>query len=535
MGRNKNIPAIDDDVRQVDEDVLIIEEERINYDLDEEFENNGDLIQYEFNMIELPFFTKDKRVEDTKARRYVFSERNDSYMRIIPSGDQNAHSNKIPQEFDEKVFYGILKLSREQKRREVITDYFTLAQYAHIHYKNLRRIKDSLERLNDCKIETKNLFYSVAIRNKIDGKQEFSILQSKDVYTFKQVQKFPEEMQEKYRKYFRNSKITEILVLSLSEKIYQNIQKKGYLYFDQKHLLKVQNPTARKIYLMITKWYGWEKKSVITRSCRFLASRIPLSWENASVSSTIKTIGKACDKLVAHGLLQDYTIVKKQPIKRSYIEFAIRDEKHDKITAYAKRASQKTGHEDIEIMTVEDEIIDSVSREHMQPTLFNADTEDHYDELVALLPDTHRTKQNRSIIKDALVFRSVAYITSNIVYTKKNAKNFSAMFPRAMEKDYGEHTRIQKQTEETKQHIKQEKHRRAEQHQKDLAEKQYAIAEERYMELTVAALKNMEQKAENSMQYEIQLAQRVQNGEMDKATALKKVILTKLMPRVDEL
>ena len=110
----KNLPKKDEPTT-TNIQLLKITTESIDYDLDsdKELETNAELIKYEFNMIELPFFSKDKNVRDGVAKQYTFSNKKNQYLKVIPSGDPSLISNKIPQEFDEKIFYGILKLSKE--------------------------------------------------------------------------------------------------------------------------------------------------------------------------------------------------------------------------------------------------------------------------------------------------------------------------------------------------------------------------------------------------------------------------------------
>ena len=355
------------DSGQIDLDTTKIELEEINYDLDSdtELENNYDLIKYEFNMIELPFFSKDKKIEKGKARKYIFSKKDNSYMQITPTNKPGITS-KIPQEFDEKVFFGILKLSREQQSIEVVTDYFTLAKASGVSYHKLGRIKDSVLRLRLCEIEFNNLFYNAAHRKKMDGNHSLNILQDKKEYTLKQTANFPEDQKEHYKKYFRNSKITEILVLTLTKDIYDNIENKGFLYFDQKKLLDISNATARKIYLLITKWKGWENKNYIRRSCRFISSRIPLSWESRNIANTLKTIEKSCEILKNAELIKDYEFNKTKPVGNSYVTFIFNSD-HNKIDSYNTKASRTpTGHEELIINNVEDEYLDD-----RQTTLFD--------------------------------------------------------------------------------------------------------------------------------------------------------------------
>jgi len=367
MSKDKQLKKFDSG--QIEEEVTSIETEEIDYDLDSdpELEKDYNLLKYEFNMIELPFFTKDKKIENGKGRRYTFSKKDNSYMRIIPSGDKELLSNKIPQEFDEKIFYGILKLSREQgSTDEIVTDYFTLAKASGVHYNNLERIKDALQRLSRSTIELNNLMYSAKLRTKVSGNKPFPILEHVHTYTFEETVKLSEDIRGKYRKYFRNRRLSEILIIKCGSYLFQNIESKGFLYFDQKKLLSISNATARKIYLMVTKWKGYENKNTIKRSCRFIASRVPLSWETKNIGNTVRIIVKSCQTLKTSGLLKDFLFYKTKPVGNSYVEFVF-DEDHNKIDSYnVKAAKTNTGLENIIIDNVEDEYLDD-----RQTTLFD--------------------------------------------------------------------------------------------------------------------------------------------------------------------
>ncbi len=363
--------ALKNDSGQEDFKVRMIETEEIDYDLDADIELEKDysLIKYEFNMVELPFFTKDKKIEEGKARKYTFSKKDESYMRIVPSGDPELISNKIPQEFDEKIFYGILKLSKEQgSKMEIVTDYFTLAKVSGTHYNNLERIKDSLQRLSGCKVELNNLMYSKELRMKVRGNKPFPILEHVHTYTFEQAVEMPES---KYSGYFKNRRINEILVIKFGTYLFQNVQQRGFLYFDQKKLLEISNATARKIYLMATKWNGYEKKNEVKRSCRFIASRIPLSWETKNIGNTVRIIEKSCETLKGMGMIKDYSFIKTKPVSNSFVTLEF-DKDHNQVEAYNYKASNTpTGHEDIIIDSVEDEFLVDPVEDDRQTTMFD--------------------------------------------------------------------------------------------------------------------------------------------------------------------
>lgn len=352
MYLEENVPAVK------------LREEKEIFNIDYNFNLDESKIKYEFNLIELPFFSKDKKVKDAVIKNYVFSEKYNSYMRVIPSSDPFAISNKILQEFDEQVFYAILELYNIQQSDTIITDYFTLAKIAKISYKNqLNRLKDSLQRLQKVEVELNNIFYSTELKNILNDKVSLHILDQLRIIEFRELIDMPNDKQSLYRKYFRNSKIKEIIEMRINDYILRNMKNKGFLYFDTVKLLQMNNATARKLYILLVKWQGWEKKQKIKRSCKFLASRIPLSWHSTNVPGTIRTLNKACSNLKDNELIKGFKINKTKPLYNSYIEFEFFDKGLDRevnLSEINKILVQETGQENLQIEKVEDmEIVEA--------------------------------------------------------------------------------------------------------------------------------------------------------------------------------
>lgn len=429
----KNLPKKDEPTT-TNIQLLKITTESIDYDLDsdKELETNAELIKYEFNMIELPFFSKDKNVRDGVAKQYTFSNKKNQYLKVIPSGDPSLISNKIPQEFDEKIFYGILKLSKEQNSDVVITDYFTLAKVANVPYKNKERIEDSIERLRTCRFELNNLFYSSEDSGISHEKKDFNILQDLEIYTLKKVMNLKDvAKKELYQKYFRNSKIDCILVLTLSKRIYTNITNKAFLYFNQQDLLNIDNATARKLYILISKWQGWEKKNQIRRSCRFIASRLPLSWEQVNLFKTISYIDSAAALLKDKGLISDYFLTKTKPIADSFIDFYFGNEKSRVLEYNRRAASITTGQENIVIDSVDDFLSEK------QATIFDiAAAAADVENLLREIPEAERTDSVKKLL-EKFASKGSDYIKSNILYTNANCpENYPGYLARALAEDY---------------------------------------------------------------------------------------------------
>lgn len=504
-------------------DVKMIELEEIHYNLDSdpELEANSELIKYEFNMIELPFFTKDRNIEDGKARKYIFSEKDNSYMMVTPSGAPGLISHKIPQEFDEKIFYGILKLSKEQNSKEVVTDYFTLAKVSDVPYNKLERIKDSIERLSRCTIELQNLFYNAEMKRKIIGKEPFPIIQHAFTYSFDQTVKLPEDKKEKYQKYFRNSKINEILILTFSDHMYKNLEHKGFLYFNQKELLEIDNATARKMFMLIKKWHGWENKPVIRRSCRFLASRIPLSWEKSNIPGTINVIEKACEMLKEKELIQNFALTRNRPLGNSYVEFYFSDETSKLIDYNMKAASITTGHEGLIIDSVEDEFL----QEDKQMNIFETPALKEITGLFEIIPEEYRNDSNRKTI-EKFSGKGSEFIRSNIEYTKKNCTdNFDAYLKKALENDWASGDRTKAEYLKNKEAETKRKEEEEKEQNEGKNEELRITAEKKYKAMTPEELESIHQEARESMYFKMILQKKITSKEIKEEEALKEAAL----------
>jgi hypothetical protein len=451
MSRKKLIKREDFSTSSSQQLPIVIES--IDYSLDED----SDVIKYEFNMMELPFFTKDKTVRDGVAKQYNFSHVKNQYMRVVPSTNPKLIANKIPQEFDEKIFYGILRLSKEQGRQQVITDYFTLAKVSGIPYKSFKRIKDSIERLSTTYFEFNNIFYEANKQSiPFNHFKRFLLLHPVEIITLQDFYELSKEEQELFRPYFRNRKISEILALTIVDDIYKNLgDKHGFLFVSHNNLLAIDNAVARKLYLLLEKWHGWEQRSEMRRSCRFLASRLPLSWEKASITGTIKCIDSAAAFLKEKKLIVDYAITKQKPISETYIDFYFKDEtsRLDPIGYDDTIKSITTGHETLEIDSVDDFIDDR------QATIFEV-IEASDPEIQKLFNELPENLKTDSVKRNLNQFsgKGFDYLKSNIDYSLKNyTDNFSAYLYKALNEDFAADQRQQEKIKRDKEQQRKER------------------------------------------------------------------------------
>ncbi len=448
----------------------VYEEER--YDLDED----DRLIQYEMNLIELPMFTRDDRIGASIAKRYVFAK--NIQMEILPSSDKLS-GFKIPQEFDEKIFLAVLRLYRKYKNRRIVTTIYDLLKLAGFgdSVREYERAKQSLIRLQDTVYIFNNILYDAEKKVRMSGTTRMNILQYGQIVRVEDLKEADRKEYDKREK--RNVK--EVAVIVLTDFIEKNIIAKGYLSYDADKLIEIDQATARKIYLLIEKWRGWENSDIIRRPCKFLASRIPLSWEDKNVSGSIGAIERAAAEIKKKGLIGDYQLERKTPLKDSEIVFffegAEQTARMKAIRQHNKELAVRTGHEDLQIT--------EVSYDARQATIFDvpgkdpvvepvADVVSDLDRLMAEVPEACRTRTVQELVRTYLKKKGFEYVASTIAYTKQEARDFNKLFPAALEKDFGEKLRLAR-AEEAR--VREEKRQEAEaKRREDEKEQQAALA-----------------------------------------------------------
>lgn len=513
-GRKKNLPQTEPTSYSYKAPVPKVEEEVYN------LQDDSALIQYEMNMIELPFFTRDKNVGEAIIKKYIFS--GNQYMEVIPSSDKSS-GYKIPQEFDEKIFYAIMQLHRKQGKRKIITTIYELLKLAGYGdgKKEYERAKESIVRLQDTKYVFGGIFYDKKNNKRITDQVRKEILQSTAIREIKDLDSEDKEI------FGRDiaGKTSNVVVLEISNFIEENIAAKGFLYYDAEKLLDVRNSTARKLYLLISKWQGWEKNDTIRRSCRFLASRIPLSWEKSNIPGTINVLEKASEELREKGMIGGYMLDRKKPLSESEIMFLFQGATDTAKTKAIMNAnldlSTETGHEGIVIDAVHDEFIDD-----RQTSIFDTPGFRETEMLLSLLPDEHRTETNRKTI-ERFYAKGSEHIKSNIRYTLKNCNgNFEAYLNKALTGDWAASEREKAEIEKDKEKREQiEAGKKTE----DLRKK----ATEIYENMNEEELEKRHREAEDSTYYRFSFEDRVNKGEIEKKEALREVALVLISGRID--
>ena len=388
------------------------------------------VIQYELNMLDLPFFSKNSKIRENESIKYIFSESMESYMQVVPFNHSKA-GFKIPQEFDEKIFLAIMRLAKTEGK-SFISTYYQLLKLANIKImgRAFHRVKESLYRLYRTTYIMKNCFYSPLLNEVVKSEVPYQILKNVKFLELDQMNNLTPEIIEKYKNYFNRGKAETLIYIELSDEIYSNIENKGYRLFDAEKLLAIETSGERKLYQMLEKWCKGNERT-ITRKCKFLAAKIPLSAKTENIGNTVRLLKKYAESLKDNGYIEKYEFHKAVPVFESAMTFYMKHQNNMEIVLNNANKNLPEKPEEINIIDVED---------GRQMNLFENPNDDIM-QLKNMLSREDKLKVNFELIEKYYASHGRDYVKSNIEYTKSNAKDFSAMFHSALEKDYAEKLR----------------------------------------------------------------------------------------------
>ena len=424
----------------------MVEQEEEKYNLDEkdmEILPEGS-IKYELNLIEFPIFSKDRTIKEHTSKKYIFSEKNNEYLIVTPSNGREDISKKILQEFDEQIFYGLMRIYEKTGERQIISNYPELLKISGIKYVtvNLRRVKDSLERMFGCSIKfNKCFFYKTedGLNQKLNDLKRITLLSSLRILSLE------DDDSKYYGKYFeKHGNIKEIFVATLNEDIIKNMDNKLHKYFKIEDLTEINNATARKIYIMLTKWKHWQKDNPMRRTSRFLASRIPLSWKKSNIPKTILSLEKACNQLKDLGNISDFKINREGKLENSTIDFYFENKKDVLEKLNSKIGTEETGHEYSEIEKVEEKkmFIDENIEEAEIIKEYSQEVLDLYESLPFFEQIDIRKRDLDELLKE----HSFEMLKSDIEYCKtKSIDNFWGYFTKSCISGHYSSAEVEKQ------------------------------------------------------------------------------------------
>lgn len=504
----------------------ILHEERYYLESDQ-------IIQYELNMLELPFFSKNGKVKENQSIKYHFSDTTESYMQIIPFNNERA-GYKIPQEFDEKIFLALMRLAKTEGKK-FITTYYQLLNLAKIQKdgRSFKRVKESIYRLRYTAYLMKNCFYSPLLRTVVPNEREYKIISDLTFLELDKVKTLPDEILKKYSKYFTRNKAETLVQITLSDEIYSNIEDKGYLYYDVEELLAIGTGGERKLYQMLMKWSHKGKYETISKKCKYLAAKIPLSVTQDNISNTIRTLKKYSHKLVQDGYIQDFQFIKESPVLESSMMFKMNPKTSKQqiiVNENIKLMEKNKADREIIIESdiLQDEDTNQTSIFDVQETISK-----EIDTLMNIIPEEHRTKANISLTEKYYKSKGEEFVRSNIEYTKDNAKDFSSMYFLALEKDFAEKERLKKKAAKNPPVKKADPVDEEKIKQKEKAKKLRDEAYMIYESLEGERLTEYEEKSQNTSFYKIMLKDKIDNGTMLKKEAIKEAIIMLILGEID--
>ncbi|MGL6121383.1 MAG: hypothetical protein ACRC0V_12880, partial [Fusobacteriaceae bacterium] len=376
-------------------------------------ENNNELIRLEMNTIEYPLFSKNRKIKKNTIVKYEFNNKKHQFLKIEP-----VVHNKIPGELEEKIFFALMKIYKKNGHNETIyTDFTTLIQEMRINSsgRNKNLVKVGLKNLGGTTYEFNNLFYSnenKGILNTNLRTTMFSIL----IITLEEAKEITNL---EILKHFRNSKIKEIIQIKFSQHFFENIIRKGYLYFDRQDLLQIENPVSRTLFMMLTKWRN--KELYIKRHSRFLASRIPLSWKKTNISKTLQTIEQAFEDLKEKKVIKKFRFNSNDGRDHSYYEIWF-DELHNK--KYNSETIPLVLHGEIENYEITSEISEKLENEEEYMFIVESNITKQTRELLALLPEKAKTLTTmEKKVEKAIKKYGYDYTRGAVLYTNTNAKS----------------------------------------------------------------------------------------------------------------
>ncbi len=403
------------------------------YDVDtlEEMEKKEGMVRYEMNVVELPFFSKDKKVKVNEIKTYHFSKRRNTFMRVIPGLDR-----KIPLEFAEKLFIVLLQIQKENGYLKTIyTDINYLIDKLNIQVngKNRRLIWEAILDLSRTTYVFNNVYY---LKENQDQKGMIvkDLLETRILEEVRKIK--VEDMKDEDKGHIRNSYVKEIIKITFSTYIQTNIVNKGYLLFNSKQLLGIKSSVTRSIYQMIEKWRN--NKEEMTVFSKRLASRIPLSWKKENISSTVSRLKRSFKELEEMELIKSAKFFRNGHNEESYFMVVFNNSR-------LSQAYYVTGQENMEIEDIEsfENVNETISKgsvvNNLEPLNFIVDKK-QIDELFMIFPLRARElKSLKRNIKSALEKYDFEYVKYNAEYTVLNAKrSYLKYFTGSLENNWAE-------------------------------------------------------------------------------------------------
>ena len=440
------------------------------YEIEDANKSPSPKIHVDFNVIELPLFSKNKKAQPNVGALYVISKKKNIVVEVIPVAGMS-----IPTDFDRKVYFAIVQIALEFRIRHnfdeipniIHTTFYEIYSKMNVKWfggkkKNdtnyagmTKRIYDSLSKLSGTKYKLFNCFYEAK-----NSGIEKGLYESSFIHSMRIKKRFSAEKDGDESIKFVNSKSEEIITIQLNPFFLNNLlHAKGHLKHDFQELQRLEDDVAFSIYWNCDKnrkWlgeseFGTDKKMRVT--AKTLSSKIPLSFTPKNVSYSVSRIITAFEYLKINKFILDFTVIKGSQLSETefIVEFSWSRYDNEYVL---------TGRESYELTEVSELKIEpsTLSRTHDDPIIeevmeldFNI-KKNSIDKIKELLiefcnDDVKNLFENYidrldnetiEIINTKFIEHGLLYLVSNKEYTIRRAKkNFNFYLKKALINNYG--------------------------------------------------------------------------------------------------
>lgn len=281
-------------------------------------------------MLVAPLFARGKNGKMNGQQIYYLNPQKTRKIEISPK-----FNDVINTEFEERVFMALIDIAKRQQSflgltvlpRKIFATITLIIKTMGLKYKGQykTRVHQALERLQQTRYVFTNCFYESNVEEFKDI-EHTSILSSYNYKSFFEV----ENLNHSIIEFFGNDKrIHDFVIVEIAESFYRNLlNKKGYLNFDSRKLLSIENGVARKLYMFCdrNRWqddvnYKEKGNDLQFRvSVELLVQIIPLVFVASARPKAVDILEKAFFYLKNHNLIVDYILHKEKPLKNSWFE-----------------------------------------------------------------------------------------------------------------------------------------------------------------------------------------------------------------------
>lgn len=262
---------------------------------------------HEFQLSELPFFLLEKKVKVTDNLKFGIVDTDNGSVEAIPTVIDGE--KRVLQEFDMKIFYGLVNLYFEDSSSETVkTDYFLLMKAAGINYNgaSMMRTEESIELLQKVRIK------AVWGENG-ENAEEFVLVEKIDVYDSEDVLNSEEPEMQSLKKYFRNSKIKKVLAVKINKKLLKSL-------VALKKLPIFEDMVTKRVYTLLENMRLKGMSGSFDLDFEFLSYFIPMMPSKNNIDKMERYFEEAFEEMEHEELIERFYI----DLRRDYLNSSVR-------------------------------------------------------------------------------------------------------------------------------------------------------------------------------------------------------------------